>query len=57
MKNFTKEYSYPVLSKQHESKLQELRHERKTEMQHLDGLKKALQTKLGAPPDKNLQAA
>ncbi len=36
------------LSKQHEGKNQELRHERKTESQHLDGLKKTLESKLRA---------
>lgn len=36
------------LSKQHEGKNQELRHERKTESLHLDGLKKTLESKLRA---------
>jgi hypothetical protein len=36
--------------KPHEGKMQELRHERKTEGKRLDGLKKALETKLSAGP-------
>jgi len=40
----------PSFSKQHETKLQQLRHERTVEVQHLDGLKKALLTKLQAHP-------
>jgi hypothetical protein len=34
------------LSKQHESNVQDIRHERKSEGEHLDRLKKTLQTKL-----------
>jgi hypothetical protein len=47
------------LSKQHESKIQELRHERRTEVQKLDGLKKVLQTRLqaGSTESKAIQAA
>jgi hypothetical protein len=37
----------PAVSKQHEGKMLELRHERKSESLHLDGLKKALRSKLG----------
>ena len=37
------------LSERHECKVQELRHERKSEGHRLDGLKKVLQTRL--PPD------
>ena len=37
-----------LLIKQHEAKAQELRYERKAEMDRLDGLKKFLQTKLDA---------
>jgi hypothetical protein len=47
MKKTAADHTQPVLSKQHESKLQQLRHERKAESQHLDGLKKTLQEKLG----------
>jgi hypothetical protein len=45
----------PSFSKQHETKLQQLRHERTVEVQHLDGLKKALQTKLQAYSAENRQ--
>jgi hypothetical protein len=38
------------LSERHESKMQELRHERKAEWQRLDGLKKVLQTRLQTNP-------
>jgi len=37
-----------LLRKQHEAKAQELRYERRSEMERLDGLKKSLQTKLDA---------
>jgi hypothetical protein len=36
------------LLRQHEARAQELRYERKSEMERLDGLKKSLQTKLDA---------
>ena len=47
------------LSKCHESRNQELRHERKTEDQRLDGLKKTLQGrfKTDAPAEPGVQAA
>jgi hypothetical protein len=35
-----------LLRKQHEAKAQELRYERRSELERLDGLKKSLQTKL-----------
>jgi hypothetical protein len=46
-------------SKKHEAKIQELRHERKTEFQRLDCLKKLLQTKLQRDPteSREVQAA
>ena len=37
-----------LLRKQHEEKTQELRYERKSELERLDGLKNSLQTKLHA---------
>jgi hypothetical protein len=37
-----------LLPKQHEAKAQELRYERRSELERLDGLKKSLQTKLDA---------
>jgi hypothetical protein len=37
-----------LLRKQHEAKAQELRYERRSELERLDGLKKSLQTKLDA---------
>lgn len=37
-----------AVPKRHESKIQELRHERKAEGQRLDGLKKMLQIKLNS---------
>jgi hypothetical protein len=37
-----------LLLKQHEAKAQELRHERRSETERLDGLKKSLQAKLDA---------
>jgi len=37
-----------LLRKQHEAKAQELRYERRSEMERLDGLKKSLQIKLDA---------
>jgi hypothetical protein len=40
----------PPVSDRHESRLQELRHERKSEGHRLDGLKKVLQTRLLADP-------
>ena len=40
-----KEYAHP-LSKCHESRNEELRHERKTEDQRLESLKKTLQAKI-----------
>jgi len=43
--------------KQHEAKKQELRHERKTEVDRLDGLKKSLQTKLHAYQKNETRAA
>jgi hypothetical protein len=46
MKTLSFEHSYPVFPKQHESKAQELRHERKNESERLDGLKKVLQAKM-----------
>jgi hypothetical protein len=46
MKTSAAGLSQPVFPKQHENKLQELRHERKAESLHLDGLKKALRQKL-----------
>ena len=39
-----------VVLKQHESKIQERRQERKSEMQRLDGLKKTLEEKLRMSP-------
>jgi hypothetical protein len=45
------------LSKQHEAKKQELRHERKTELDRLDGLKKSLQTKLHTDQKNETRAA
>ncbi len=42
-------YELPLL-KQHESKMQHLRHEQKTEEQRLDRLKKTLQTRLHTDP-------
>ncbi len=41
--------TYPLLQR-HESRLQQLRHERKAERQRLDGLKKTLQTRLQINP-------
>ena len=37
-----------LLIKQHEAKAQELRYERRSETERLDGLKKSLRTKLDA---------
>ena len=37
-----------LLLKQHEAKAQEVRYERRSEMERLDGLKKSLQIKLDA---------
>jgi hypothetical protein len=56
MKTTAKRYQ-PALSKQHEDKLQELRHERKTESLHLDGLKKALESKLSDLEEDKRRAA
>ncbi|MBS1852332.1 MAG: hypothetical protein JST79_15610 [Acidobacteria bacterium] len=39
-------FSAPATSKNHEIQLQHSRHERKTEHQHLNELKKALQSKI-----------
>jgi len=49
----------PSLSKKHEVRMQELRRERKTEGRRLDGLKKALQTRLQPDPkeSKEVRAA
>ena len=47
----------PSLSKQHEGKLQELRHERESESLHLDGLKKALRSKLSDAKEDKLKVA
>ncbi len=41
--------------RRHESTMQELRHERKTESLRLDGLKKVLQTKMHLDPARNQQ--
>jgi len=44
-------------SKQHESKLQHLRHERESESLRLDDLKKTLQSKLDRASEGDLQVA
>jgi hypothetical protein len=50
---------YELSFKQHESMRQDVRHERKSEGQRLDRLKKALQTRLQADPKeaKEIRAA
>jgi hypothetical protein len=57
MKTFAADYAQPALSKQHESKLQELRHERESESLRLDGLKKILQSKMDRASRNQLQVA
>jgi hypothetical protein len=57
MKTSTNDRFQPSPSKRHEGRLQELRHERKTELQHLDGLKKALQSKLSSAAEDKRQIA
>jgi hypothetical protein len=57
MKTFAVDHTQQVLSKQHESKLQELRHERESESLRLDGLKKVLQSKLDRASRNELQVA
>ena len=56
MKKIAHDQSHPRLTRQHEGKLQERRHERKAESEHLDGLKRILQSKLDREQDK-LQVA
>jgi len=46
-----------TLGKRHEARLQEVRHERKTELARLDDLKKTLQMKLRASHTEKTQAA
>jgi len=48
MQRLDRDYYQPHLPRQHENKMQELRHERKSESLRLDGLKKALESKLSA---------
>jgi hypothetical protein len=47
----------PAVFKRHEGKMQELRHERKSESRHLDGLKKTLESKLGFRKEDKRQVA
>jgi hypothetical protein len=48
MNRFETGYYQPTFLKQHEDRIQKLRHERKSENQRLDILRKALETRLSA---------
>jgi hypothetical protein len=57
MKHFDATIDKSAFPKLHESTLQDIRHERRTEDLRLEGLKKALQIKLQAQQSEATQAA